>query len=518
MKKHWKTFVTAILISILVVSTWFLPSTPVLADNPSPTEGDLKVVATTLNLREGPGLAYPVLATLNEGDLLTSLSREGDWIKVKSTDKEGWVAAWLVASSEGAEPATNKIVVSQAELLNVRMEPSLSSAIVAQMNTGDETPLLQEADGWVQIEWYKQRGWVSKDYITIKEGSDDAKTNDNATSTFTVLVDEINVRADASLDSEKIGSAKYGDEFKVLKRKSNWVQVQYQKDQSAWLYSFYGSFSNNPTNDKKANNQAKVLYNATNVRASASTSANIIANVDAGQKIPILAKENDWYKVQIDNNTVGYIADWVVSTSSAAEEKKKETAAAKVKVLKTGQSGALSGRTIVIDAGHGGRDRGTTGFRGTNEKDVTLKTAYLLSDKLQAAGAGVVMTRETDEYISLRKRVAISQQANADAFISIHYDANEDNSIAGFTSYYFHDHQQPLAEAVHDGFMKKVQLADRGTQPGNYYVLRETDQVAILLELGFLTNPSEEQYIVSGHFREQAALGIYKGLIKYFGQ
>ena len=73
--------------------------------------------------------------------------------------------------------------------------------------------------------------------------------------------------------------------------------------------------------------------------------------------------------------------------------------------------GTLKGLTIVIDPGHGGNDRGTTGTRGTDEKDITLLTSELLAAKLKAAGANVVMTRETDTYVSLRKRVAISHQA-----------------------------------------------------------------------------------------------------------
>ncbi len=125
------------------------------------------------------------------------------------------------------------------------------------------------------------------------------------------------------------------------------------------------------------------------------------------------------------------------------------------------------------------------GARGTDEKDITLLTSELLAAKLKAAGANVVMTREADTYVSLRKRVAISSQVDADAFISLHYDANPDSSVAGFTTYYTHPRQKALASSVNDGLASSVNLRNRGAQPGDFLVLRENRQNAILIELGF---------------------------------
>ena len=84
-------------------------------------------------------------------------------------------------------------------------------------------------------------------------------------------------------------------------------------------------------------------------------------------------------------------------------------------------------------------------------------------------------------------------------FISIHYDANEDSSVSGFTTYYTNGYQQKLAEYVHEGLASKVNLKDRGPRFGNYLVLRENRQNAILLELGYLSNPSEERAITTDY-------------------
>ena len=90
----------------------------------------------------------------------------------------------------------------------------------------------------------------------------------------------------------------------------------------------------------------------------------------------------------------------------------------------------------------------------------------------------------------LRKRVAVSHQVSADAFLSIHYDAIEDNSVHGFTTYYTNSYQKELAETIHAGIAKKVSLKDRGARYGDYLVLRENRQPSVLLELGYLSNPT----------------------------
>ncbi|HJH11605.1 MAG TPA: N-acetylmuramoyl-L-alanine amidase [Metalysinibacillus jejuensis] len=468
---------------------------------------DLQVGSADVNLREGPGLSYPVLTTLKSGTALTTVEHSGDWIKVKTKSYEGWLANWLVATPKNATPKA-QTVVSQADKLNVRMEPNFSAPILAQLYTGDQVPLLQEQDDWVQIQWQNQKGWVAKEYVAIKAGDATVDTAPN-NATFTVTVDALRMRNAPNLDATEIGVARYGEQFTVLNQQDNWVEISLDGKNTAWLYSFYGSFSQAATQQASEQNYTTVIYNETNVRATADTNGAVIARIHAGEKYPIIGVAGDWYEIQLQDMT-GFVANWVVSTDGQTQQEN-------INVHSSGQQGVLSGKTIVIDPGHGGQDRGTTGYRGTDEKDVTLKTAALLSAKLQAAGATIVLTREADEYVTLRKRVSLGHQINADAFISLHYDANENSAVTGSTTYYFHENQVNLAMAIHENLMQKISLNDRGVQPGNYYVVRENRQEAVLIELGFLTNPSEEQLITSAQFREQATLGIYNGILQYFG-
>lgn len=519
---------------LLLLFTVTIPSMQI-GHKASANSGDLKVTGTILHLREGPGLSYPIITTLEEGDTLTSIGRQDDWIQVKTDNYEGWVASWLTAPTNSVQ-TVDKIVISQVDRLNIRTEPDISSAVLGQLSTGNQATLLQESGEWAKISWNGLTGWVSTSYVTINEitkkttenETDSTDTTENKTettkntsatspedTTFTVLVDTLNVRKKADLTASKVGTVSKGQVFKVLKQEHNWVQIQFNEDKTGWVYSFYGTFSDvtkstSTSSSKKELGSVTIIYNGTNLRTDATTSAEVVERVDAGETYPIIGTKGDFYEIQLGEKTA-FVANWVVSTD-------EKNAAVKEEQKTTRKKGTLNGLTIVVDAGHGGNDHGTTGQRGTDEKDITLKTASLLASKLSAAGADVIMTRESDEYVALRKRVSVAHQYDADAFISLHYDATDDSSVSGFTSYYLNGNQKGLAEAIHNGLASKVNLRDRGTQPGNFLVLRENRQPAVLLELGFLSNAGEERVITTEKFREQATLGIYQGILDYFNK
>ncbi|MFJ6208267.1 SH3 domain-containing protein [Lysinibacillus sp. NPDC092081] len=519
--------ISIIFVLVLIIAIPSMNNQRALADT-----SDLKVAGTILHLREGPGLSYPIITILDEGDPLTSISREGDWIQVKAGDYEGWVASWLTASINDKQ-TIDKTLISQVDRLNIRTEPDISSAVLGQLSIGSQAKLIEKNGEWAKIDWNGLVGWVSTDYVTIndqteKKAKAETKTEEpkvevstkkvNKDTTFTVLVDALNVRQKPDLNTPKIGTVSRGQAFKVLSQEHNWVQIQYNDKKTGWVYSFYGTFSNIENTTSKSSSSSElesvtIIYNGTNLRTDATTTADVVARVDAGETYPIVGAKNDFYEIQVDDKTA-FVANWVVTTTSSS----KATTAIKKDKSTPRKKGTLNGLTIVVDAGHGGNDHGTTGQRGTNEKEITLKTASLLASKLSAAGANVVMTRESDEYVALRKRVSIAHQYEADAFISIHYDATDDSSVNGFTSYYMNSNQQGLAEAINNGLSNKIDLKNRGTQQGNYLVLRENRQQAALIELGYLSNGSEERGITTAKFREQATLGIYQGILDYFNK
>lgn len=490
------------------------------------------VLADTVNLREGPGLTYKILKSVKKGDELTYIERQGDWYQIQTGSTKAWIASWLVEKQNKNNDSTQKaagIIVAQIDHLNIRQEPSISSPMLAQLFTGNEANYIKEQGNWVQIQFGKLIGWVSKDYVTIvltkKENADvksEGKENKSSASNLlyvTINVDAVNVRKKADLNSKKVDVVYRNSTFEILEEENGWLYIEYKDGKKGWVNSLYGtrSASKQGTSAKNESTSANkksitIIYNGTNLREQPSTASNIVQRVDAGNRFEVISTENDWYKIKLKSNQTAYVANWVVTTDQIETARSQDSNTPKSNRKKD----TLNGLTIVVDAGHGGNDHGTTGKRGTDEKDITLLTAELLKSKLQSAGAKVVMTRESDIYVSLKNRVSISNKANADAFISIHYDATQDSSVSGVTTYYTKSSQEQLAQYIQKGLTRKVKLRDRGTQPGNYYVLRENQQNSILIELGFLSNPSEERTVTTDYYREQATLGIYQGIVNYF--
>lgn len=512
-----------ILLTLLVFILALSGTIPLAVSNSAHADnGEVSATGSTVNIRTGPGLSYEVIGSMKQGDKAQQVSRSGDWIEIRHGNTEGWVASWLV-NTEQAQETSAQTAVSSVDSLNIRAQADLSSAVLSKMNAGEQAEVIASHGDWTEVQFRNVRGFVSTQYISLTEqkaaSPEDSSSEEPAEtaqaleklSSFRIAVDALNVRAEPSLNAEIQASVKEGQVFNVKGMDGNWVQLELADGKTGWVYAFYGELSDQPAQQANSTDeQVTVLTDGTNLRAQANTSSEVVTRADAGMQLSVAGKEGQWYLVALEDGRQAYIADWVVRTGKATEtaEAEKEQPARK--------AGTLNGLTIVLDPGHGGNDGGTVGVRKTNEKDLTLKTAEILSHHLRSAGAEVVMTRQSDVYVDLRHRVAESHQVAADAFISIHYDATEDSTVSGFTSYYQHPYQQKLAEHLNGGLAGKLTLDDRGARKGNYLVLRDNRQAAVLVELGFLSNFNEERIVSSDQFREQAALGLYNGIISYF--
>lgn len=488
-----------LLLSLVLLLSILVP----LSSSSTKAANDLLVGVDELNLRSGPGLSYSVTASLTRGEVLTTLDRDGDWIQVSTGKTKGWVASWLVVANtkQSTESKGTNIVVAQVDNLNIRSDAAISASVLGQLSAGSQAVALQEKFGWIQIEYNGKKGWVSQDYVS-RQTSTSKPSSSAAGLTFTVQIDSLNVRAEPSLSSKKLATISRGQVFNVLKQEDLWIQIEYTSGQKGWIYSFYGALSQGGAvpSQTSSGKSIQTIYNGTNLRTGPSTDYGVVARIDAGQTLKTVGEENGWYKVTY-NGQPAFVSSTVVKSATASGSKR---------------SGAFGGLTFVIDAGHGGNDGGTVGTRNTLEKTLNLQVASKLASKLRANGANVILTRDSDTYISLPTRVSISHQYAADAFISIHHDAHVDRSVRGFTTYYTNDFQKPLANAINNGLQQQLTISNRGTQYGNYYITRENQRNAVLIELGYLSNSSEEKILRSSQFQEQATYGIYRGLLQYF--
>ncbi|WP_191991716.1 N-acetylmuramoyl-L-alanine amidase [Bacillus aerolatus] len=414
--------------------------------------------------------------------------------------------------------STVEIAVNKA---NVRSEPSMSASVVGQAERNSQYQILSEKYDWYQIQLASgEKGWVAG-YIVKKADNSSQPAREKAVKsvsagkTATIIADDLNVRSEPSLSSNVLGKLHIGDQVSASAGKNGWVSIRY-KGQDAWVSEQFVRFANETSKQvsskSAADGFAVILYDGTNIRSDASTSSSVVARGSQGERYPIHGRVGDWYEISLESGRQAYVASWVVSINKKAFT--EEPTARPV----ANHTPGLQGKTIILDPGHGGIDGGTTGMQGTFEKFITLKTSERLYHKLKQAGANVILTRSDDRYVSLPSRVAAAKYHRADAFISLHYDSTHHIGANGFTTYYYHNYQKQLAKNVNRGLDQILPIKNRGARQGDYYVLRENSQPAILLELGYLSNPQEESIVVTSPYQELVTNGIYNGLNSYFNE
>lgn len=193
-------------------------------------------------------------------------------------------------------------------------------------------------------------------------------------------------------------------------------------------------------------------------------------------------------------------------------------------------SWTLGDKVVLIDAGHGGVDPGAVGKSAVLEKDVTLAVSKRLQVLIQQSGAKAIMVREEDNDLGssqgllkrkredLAKRIQMAMDSHAEVYISIHANSFPNSSLTGAQTFYHSDSPEgkKLAQAIQQelNVMTKGKRIAKGNQ--DIYVLKKANQAAVTVELGFLSNPEEEQLLTKPEYQQQLAIAIYKGLNLYF--
>ena len=176
-----------------------------------------------------------------------------------------------------------------------------------------------------------------------------------------------------------------------------------------------------------------------------------------------------------------------------------------------GQS-ASSSTAVVIDAGHGGFDRGGIPGQRIPEKEMTLDVAQRLKTLLAASGYRVIMTRDSDVFVPLPTRVAIANSYGNAIFVCIHFNSAKRMGAGGIETYFYSRESLPLASAIHYYVAGGAPSSNRGVRRRGFYVLRKTTVPAVLVECGFLTNPAEGEYVQTASYRQKLAEEIAAGV------
>jgi N-acetylmuramoyl-L-alanine amidase len=171
---------------------------------------------------------------------------------------------------------------------------------------------------------------------------------------------------------------------------------------------------------------------------------------------------------------------------------------------------------VIIDPGHGGKDSGAIGIGGVLEKDVILPISKRIAEVLERNGIQVIMTRDSDYFVTLPGRVTMAQRANADVFVSIHANSAGASrpEVSGLETYHY-DSGLRLAQIVHRKILQSLNVRDRKVRKARFYVLRKTSMPSILVETGFLTGRDDAAKLRTSAYQNQMADAIAQGILQY---
>ena len=461
-------------------------------------------------------------------DIVDKLGTTGEGMCMR---RGGWLAASFCllcllaflwpsgAKGENDTKETKHLAVVTADRVNVRQGPGVPYRPLANVHRGEVYRLVDMKDGWVKIEWEKNRtGWLAAQYVAL------------AKETAVVQEDRLRLRQEPSRDGRIIGHLAQGETVLVIGEEGGWKQVV-TEDAIGWAAASYLA----PAEACSISQQTgTVAADSLNVRAEPSLHAPRIGRLVRGEEVDIVEKKPGWYKIASSTGLGGWVSSAYVQVKGGqANEKEAEAPQSAGRSLLSiiapsdsrlyvdswtrGPVQALAGKTIVLDAGHGGKDGGAKSVAGVKEKELTLETARLLKNKLQSYGARVVLTRSSDEYVPLSARVAMARLYQADAFISLHYDSADDQQASGITVYYYDRFADyGLAQSFQGPFTQLSALPFRGIAFGDYYVLRENERPSVLLELGYLSNPSDAATVDEDGYQEAVTSAIASAVCRYF--
>lgn len=171
---------------------------------------------------------------------------------------------------------------------------------------------------------------------------------------------------------------------------------------------------------------------------------------------------------------------------------------------------------VVIDPGHGGHDPGATSYLGYYEKEINLSISRKVVSCLTQQGVKTTMTRNSDTFVELNDRADIANRAGADLFVAIHADSNGDRLHRGYTVYVARSASWSSKKAGQniESSMANTGMSSKGMRNADYRVLVRTKCPAVLVECGYLSNPSEAALLYDSQFQDRIARAIADGIVK----
>ncbi|WP_010288078.1 N-acetylmuramoyl-L-alanine amidase [Kurthia massiliensis] len=435
----------------------------------------------------------------------------------------------IIFSNPGTSSAAST-TYKTTDSLNVRIGPGVKYSKVATLKKGTVVTKVKSSGNWMQVKYNTSKvGWVNAKYlkaVTTVTATAPAKT----TYYYVTEPTGLNMRASYSVTAKKVGvTVPYGAKVKIKKvAKNGWIQVTYG-GKTGWIsadevYGFKSTTNITFTASAPSELTYVLVHDDMNVRSLPSTVAPKLGTVTEGYAARILRVSNtNWAEVQYSDSQKGWISLKTSDTSTTTEEPQQ---------VSEPVSASLSGIKIVVDAGHGGSDPGAVGkdLNGNkiSEATLALKSAQVLKAKIESLGGTVYMTRSGSGALSSNKKTDLGLRAKeaakkgANAFISIHYNSAV-STAQGVETLYYQSTSKKFANTIHENMIDAIQeeypsVKDRKLKYQNVMVLRENSVFATLVELGFMSNPTELSRVNTDKYRQTVAEGITNGIIEFYGR
>ncbi|TFE03985.1 N-acetylmuramoyl-L-alanine amidase [Jeotgalibacillus salarius] len=396
------------------------------------------------------------------------------------------------------DPVIAKLVVKEDDL-NVRSGPGTSHGVIGVVDEGDRLNVYNVSGDWVKVDFNGKQAYLHQYYVTFLDTLGDPLGVPTATAKVTGAY-ELNVRSGPSSSATVVGKVKNGTTITLFGGTGDWVRIDHE-GLPAFVHKGYITVDV-PTPEPTSSLVAKATVPSLNVRAGVGTSYPVVTTLKQGDRVEVEGLDGYWAKVKTSNGTIGYINKTYL------------------KLINT-SGHILKDRVIVIDAGHGATDPGAS-VSGYTEKAINLEVARRVEAKLKSVGANVKMTRTGDTFPSLQGRVDFAYKNYGEIFVSIHANAIGSSSVTGAETFYdvqYNDNTTEsyhLANEVQKEIVSRAGMYNRGVKTEAFYVLRNQNIPAILVELGFMTNPNDLAKLTSSKYMEIYAQAVYQGIVDYY--
>ncbi len=293
--------------------------------------------------------------------------------------------------------------------------------------------------------------------------------------------------------------------------KGNFLRVKLSKDKAAWIAK----------NDVTITNESFYPADFVNMDTERFKNA-MIQTITFSKKLPYTVEDNEneiifrVYNPELSEDSVYNLN--IPKPDKYAYNITLDDGKYTFKVRKLPED--IKDMTIVIDAGHGGSEKGAIGCLGDEEKNINLKIAQYTAQILKDKGFNVVMTRDYDANVTLTDRISIAKENDADLFVSIHLNSIPDipmniHKNRGTSVFYFNNNSKRFAEVMENSVTNHAGTHNDEVRTASFAVIRPTEYAGILVEVAYMTNPMDSVLYTNDKFLRKVAKGIVDGVIKY---